>query len=45
MSWLYDEYRNGVDRIKALEKENERLKKELDDMKVKYKGCCGTTLS
>ena len=32
------------DEVKALEKENERLKKEIEDMKVKYKHCCGTTL-
>jgi len=24
--------------------ENERLKKELEEMKAKYKGCCGTTI-
>jgi len=28
--WLYDEHRKGVDKIKALEQENERLKKELE---------------
>ena len=33
-SWLYDEHRKGVDKIKALEQENERLKKELEEMKA-----------
>ena len=35
---------NDRPREKALEEENERLKKEIEDMKVKYKHCCGTTL-
>ena len=30
--------------LNCLTKENERLKKEIEDMKVKYKHCCGTTL-
>lgn len=43
-SWLYDEHRKGVDKIKALEQENKRLKKELEEMKAKYKDCCGSAL-
>ena len=47
--WI-DEQRHGYggwckwDEVKALEEENERLKKEIEDMKVKYAHCCGTTL-
>ena len=32
------------DKVEELEEGNERLKKEIEDMKVKYKHCCGTTL-
>ncbi len=35
---------NERPREQELEQENERLKKELEDMKEKYRYCCGTTI-
>lgn len=35
---------NERPREQELKEENERLKKELEEMKAKYKHCCGTTI-